>query len=73
MSTDEQLNLVDMEESMTASSAKPSSADLLAESKPTAVLSLSTSHISLEDRTKLEEERERLYAALDAKVIEKKN
>ena len=35
--------------------------------KPTAALSLTTSHISLEDRTKLEEERERLYAMLDSK------
>lgn len=35
--------------------------------KPTAQLSLTQSHISLEDRTKLEEERERLYAMLDSK------
>ena len=35
--------------------------------KPTAQLHLVSSHISLEDRSKLEEEREKLYAMLDAK------
>ena len=35
--------------------------------KPTAQLNLASSHISLEDRTKLEEERERMYQLLDAK------
>ncbi|TRY79499.1 hypothetical protein TCAL_17082 [Tigriopus californicus] len=61
---DEQMNLVDMEESMTASTLQlPNQAF----DKPTAQLSLTTSHISLEDRTKLEEERERLYSMLDSK------
>lgn len=58
------MNLVDMEESMTASTLQlPNQAF----DKPTAQLSLTTSHISLEDRTKLEEERERLYSMLDSK------
>ena len=35
--------------------------------RPTAQLNLASSHISLEDRTKLEEERERMYQLLDAK------
>merc|ERR1712218_231413 len=35
--------------------------------KPTAAMALTTSHISQEDRTKLGEERERLYTMLDAK------
>ena len=39
--------------------------------RPTAQLSLASSHISLEDRTKLDEERERLYQLLDSKVRKK--
>merc|ERR1719436_295057 len=35
--------------------------------KPSAVLNLETSHISLEDRNKIQEERERLYQTLDEK------
>ena len=35
--------------------------------RPTAQLSLSSSHISLEDRKNLEEEREKLFQLLDAK------
>ena len=66
MSADEQLNLtaVDMEESISAAS---SVANMKAFDRPTAQLSLASSHISLEDRTKLEEERERMYQLLDAK------
>merc|ERR1719211_348589 len=37
------------------------------EMRPTAQLQLTQSHISSEDRTKLEEERERLYHLLDSK------
>eukprot|EP00096_Caligus_rogercresseyi_P008037 TRINITY_DN2631_c0_g1_i2.p1 TRINITY_DN2631_c0_g1~~TRINITY_DN2631_c0_g1_i2.p1 ORF type:complete len:985 (-),score=475.03 TRINITY_DN2631_c0_g1_i2:1043-3997(-) len=62
---EEQLNLADMDESMTASMAAPSGASGL--SKPTAQLSLVSSHISLEDRSKLTEERESLYKMLDTK------
>ena len=64
MNADEQLNLAEMEESMTASIASnvPSAFD-----RPTAQLSLSSSHISLEDRKNLEEEREKLFQLLDAK------
>ena len=65
VSADEQLNLtVDMEESISAAS---SVANMKAFDRPTAQLSLASSHISLEDRTKLEEERERMYQLLDAK------
>ena len=35
--------------------------------KPTAQMNLASSNISLEDRTKLEGERERMYQLLDAK------
>ena len=60
------MNLAEMEESMTASTVGlPTTAPML--DKPTAQLSLTQSHISLEDRTKLEEERERLYSMLDSK------
>lgn len=54
-----------MEESISATPSAANVQQLL--DKPTAQLHLTQSHISLEDRTKLEEERERLYAALDAK------
>ena len=64
VSADDQLNLAEMEESISALPTLPAASHL---DKPTAQLSLTTSHISLEDRTKLEEERERLYATLDAK------
>ena len=53
-----------MEESISAAS---SVANMKAFDRPTAQLSLASSHISLEDRTKLEEERERMYQLLDAK------
>lgn len=67
VSADDQLNLVaEMEESMTASTMGMPAAPALLD-KPTAQLSLTQSHISLEDRTKLEEERERLYSMLDSK------
>lgn len=63
VSADEQLNLanVDMDESVSLASSKA----ML--DRPTAQLSLASSHISLDDRTKLEEERERLYQLLDSK------
>merc|ERR1711962_1143743 len=67
VNTDDQLNLAttDMEESISAAS---SVANMRAfDMRPTAQLSLASSHISLEDRTKLEEERERLYQLLDSK------
>ncbi len=65
VSADEQMNLSELDESMTQSVAGvPAQMHL---DKPTAALSLTTSHISLEDRTKLEQERERLYTMLDAK------
>jgi len=67
VNADEQLNLAttDMEESISAAS---SVANMRAfDMRPTAQLSLASSHISLEDRTKLEEERERLYQLLDSK------
>lgn len=66
VAADEQLNLtVDMEESISAASSVANMKNLL--DRPTAQLSLASSHISLEDRTKLEEERERMYQLLDAK------
>merc|ERR1711962_273098 len=60
VSADEQLNLAEMEESV--SLPTPASLD-----KPTAVLDLGTSQISLEERNKLQEERERMYQMLDEK------
>ena len=63
----EQANLTttsEMEESMSAASTVD---NMRALDRPTAQLSLASSHISLEDRTKLEEERERLYQLLDSK------
>jgi len=61
VSADEQLNLADiaMEESVTAPAPKLD--------KPSAVLDLGTSQISLEERNKLQEERERMYQMLDEK------
>jgi kinesin family protein 5 len=67
VSAGDQMTLVEMEESMTASTMSSVSALPAHLGKPTAALSLTTSHISLEDRTKLEEERERLYTTLDGK------
>ena len=65
VSADEQLALAtDMEESISAASSVMNMKQL---DRPTAQLSLASSHISLEDRTKLEEERERMYQLLDAK------
>merc|ERR1711936_636505 len=63
VSADEQLNLADL--GMEDSVALPSSQLKL--DKPTAVLDLGTSQISLEERNKLQEERERLYQMLDEK------
>merc|ERR1719400_2190452 len=54
-----------MDESISAASSVMNMRQLL--DKPTAQLNLASSHISLEDRTKLEEERERMYQLLDAK------
>merc|ERR1712012_672074 len=65
VSADEQLALAtDMEESISAASSVMNMKQL---DRPTAQLSLASSHISLEDRTKLEEERERMYQLLDSK------
>merc|ERR1719244_207703 len=60
VSADEQLNLAEiaMEESVTAAPKLD---------KPSAVLDLGTSQISLEERNKLQEERERMYQILDEK------
>jgi len=62
VSSDDQINLADigMDESVSAA-PKPMF------DKPSAVLNLETSHISLEDRNKIQEERERLYQTLDEK------
>ncbi len=67
MSADEQANLSEMEESMSTAASSANVLQLAKAAAPTAALALTTSHISAEDRSKLEEERERLYAALDAK------
>jgi len=65
VSADEQLALAtDLEESISAASSVMNMKHL---DRPTAQLNLASSHISLEDRTKLEEERERMYQILDAK------
>jgi len=61
VSADEQLNLAEMDESITATPL-PTKLD-----KPSAVLDLGTSQISLEERNKLQEERERMYQMLDEK------
>ena len=61
VSADEQLNLAEMDESITAAPL-PAKLD-----KPSAVLDLGTSQISLEERNKLQEERERMYQMLDEK------
>ena len=61
---DEQLNLAEMEESMTASTVSnvPPVFD-----RSTAGLHLPSSHISLEDQKNLEEERQKLFKLLDVK------
>jgi len=59
VSAEEQLNFAEMEESVTAPPVKLD--------KPSAVLDLGTSQISLEERNKLQEERERMYQMLDEK------
>ena len=64
VSADEQANLSEMEESMSTAASSANMAQLAKAAAPTAALALTTSHISAEDRSKLEEERERLYAAL---------
>ena len=61
MNADEQLNLAEMEESMTASMASN-----VQPARPTADLVI-PSHISQEDRKNLEEEREKLFQLLDSK------
>lgn len=60
VSAEEQLNLAEMDESVTV--PPPARLD-----KPSAVLDLGTSQISLEERNKLQEERERMYQMLDEK------
>jgi len=62
VAADEQINLAEigMDESVSA-------APKLMLDKPSAVLNLETSHISLEERNKIQEERERLYQMLDEK------
>jgi len=62
VSAEEQLNFAEMDESVSA--APPPLAKL---DKPSAVLDLGTSQISLEERNKLQEERERMYQMLDEK------
>ncbi len=72
------MNLCELEESMTTAASSASLATTAggpaaggaagASLKPSPGLHLVSSHISLEDRTKLEEERERLYSLLDSKV-----
>merc|ERR1719220_159534 len=61
VSADEQLNLaeVGMDESVTLAAPKLD--------KPSAILDLGTSQISIEERNKLQEERERMYQMLDEK------
>ena len=61
VSTDEQFNLAEIGMDESVSAPKP----ML--DKPSAVLNLETSHISLEERNKIQEERERIYQALDEK------
>merc|ERR1719295_2260760 len=60
VSADEQLNLAEI--AMEENVAPPAKLD-----KPSAVLDLGTSQISLEERNKLQEERERMYQMLDEK------
>ena len=62
VSADEQFNLADIGMDESVSAPKPMMLD-----KPSAVLNLETSHISLEERNKIQEERERLYQMLDEK------
>merc|ERR1719431_1531593 len=62
VTAEDQFNIIDMEESMTAALPKQMLLD-----KPSAVLDLGTSQISLEERNKLQEERERMYQMLDEK------
>merc|ERR1719237_1618661 len=57
-----QLNLADLAMEESVSLPTPSKPD-----KPSAVLDLGTSQISLEERNKLQEERERMYQMLDEK------
>merc|ERR1719312_1305197 len=63
VSAEEQLNFAEMDESVSAV-PPPLPAKL---DKPSAVLDLGTSQISLEERNKLQEERERMYQMLDEK------
>ena len=62
VSAEEQLNFAEMDESV---SVAPQ--ELVKLDKPSAVLDLGTSQISLEERNKLQEERERMYQMLDEK------
>lgn len=66
VSSEEQFLIGEMDESM---SAAHSVTNVAALGKPTPELELTTSHISPEDRTRLSEEREKLFQLLDAKVI----
>ena len=63
VSLEDQFNIVEMDESVTAAQL-PAALKL---DKPTAELKLDTSMISLEERNKLQEERERMYQMLDEK------
>merc|ERR1719422_879109 len=62
VSAEEQFNLAEIGMDESVSAPKPMLLD-----KPSAVLNLETSHISLEERNKIQEERERLYQMLDEK------
>ena len=64
VSAEDQLNIGDMEESMSTSVA--SNIPLAALDRPTSQFLVSP-HISAEDRKNLEEEREKLFQMLDAK------
>jgi len=61
VSAEEQFNLAEIGMDESVSAPKP----ML--DKPSAVLNLETSHISPEERSKIQEERERLYQMLDEK------
>merc|ERR1719278_1420854 len=62
VTAEDQLNLADLAMEESVSLPTPSKPD-----KPSAVLDLGTSQISLEERNKLQEERERMYQMLDEK------
>ena len=62
VTAEDQLNLADLAMEESVSLPTPAKPD-----KPSAVLDLGTSQISLEERNKLQEERERMYQMLDEK------